>query len=900
MPNIEWQDHLATGVDVLDAEHKELVALLARICDAESRGDVRAVVQLLKNFHAQFNRHFNAEEALLARLGFDELDQRRSDHWTSNEIFHTNRLAADDVEMVRQCVEYARAWFLDHLIRQDGALKEFFSRKGVLPRPWRRISFPFDIVKLHWRIALLAALPLLALIGIGWGVYVELRHDVQSMALMGKLNQLNGEIGWVTHEFQRERGIATMYLSDRRLGREALNAQIRRSNEALEKFMATSSVLAAELPDGPAKTAIYGAWDSLDIITGARADLERGSYNAVETLDSYSIAVQDMIAVVPEVVRLAAPSDFTKLTFAHVFLIQAKERAGRERASGAAVLAGAAPDRSLKDVAVLVAEEDALGEGFVSLAPKDLGDAFKAANRVAAGPLSAMRSALKNNDISTLSAQDWFETSSRRIDALRAVEVMVSARLDQEVSSLHKAATRRMELLGGGLVALILISVAMVVGLSWTILPPLRRLASTISALADGERIVPVPGLSARDELGAIARMVQQLKIRLIHGDLLEARRLNANTERLRMVADNLPGIVFSVHQPNAGSPVVACVSRKFRDILGLSPTKFVDAPLRRLLTRVMGADDRLAFLHALYRTGFRPIDFEFPLVGRDGKDARWLRILASPSRVEGGWLWDGVALDVSNLKRAAEEQAHASEELRRIERVKAAARLTRGIRRNLDDVLRPIFDHAEDAIRALPSTAPVRKDLIAILKSAQGIQSLGQQLSDIGMAHEGLHDAIDVVEVIGRHVEDLRPLLPSTVTLETHLNGQGVKIKATEDDLSRLVNDFTHYVVGTLGGCGGIVAIGTDIVEDEFKVRLIKISIGDEVFGDDAPVPMAGMVRKRNFHKDELAIAFSIADAYGGWVDESVWQNRSMKFDIYLPANEVCFDNVIHLKGAK
>src|SRR5690606_28690124 len=111
---------------------------------------------------------------------------------------------------------------------------------------------------------------------------------------------------------------------------------------------------------------------------------------------------------------------------------------------------------------------------------------------------------------------------------------------------LERQALDRALILGAGMVALLLVSVLMVGVLGWTILPPLRALGGALRRLADGERAaLNIPGLESRDEFGDAARTIQQLRERLVSSDLLGARKWTENADRLRVVTDNVPGVVF-------------------------------------------------------------------------------------------------------------------------------------------------------------------------------------------------------------------------------------------------------------------------------------------------------------------------------------------------------------------
>lgn len=729
MAGMVWSDDLAIGAPDVDKRHRALVDLLGEAGAAFDAGDVRSAVRLLRRFLTEFGAHFEDEQRILNRAGCEATATRDREYRTSHFIFAAHPLEADDVEVIGQLLNYAHAWLIDHIVRQDAPLRPALA--GPSGSAWGgRLRFGFDVMKLRWRIALLALVPLCALAALvvasGW----ELERNAASMRLMARMNQLNAQIGTVIHELQRERGLVTLVIHDRRLGRDHTTEQFETTDRAAALLRATAREVEADLPPGEVRERLDGALMSLELIKEVRDDLTNGSYDAVETQDFYTTAIEDLAEVVPDVVRTFLPSDFAKLTFAQIFLQQAKERAGRERTAGVAILSSPTPEWSLSPMMRdLAAEQRALGDGFAALVPADLAETYRAAERATEGPMAWMRSRLDNGDLTQLSAKEWFDISSEHIDSLRRVETEVAQRLNAEAEILDRRTNQRFLMLGGGMVVLMLASLTMVLGLGWSILPPLSRLAAAVRRLANGERAVAIADQEARDELGSVARFVQQLKERLVHSDLLEARRMTANAERLRVVADNTPGIVFRVFQAEGGRSVMVCASRKLTDIVGLSPADVVDVPVRRLMRLLVDPSDWGGLLRMLSRSEPSPLSFEFQLRQEQPGPPRWLRVVVSPSPTEGGWLWDGVALDVTALRAAERRRGQISAQVARLGNLSAGPASARGIARELSAALGPLLAHAERAEQGLATDSAAYADVAAVLAATRRLQSLADGL---------------------------------------------------------------------------------------------------------------------------------------------------------------------------
>lgn len=898
MDIIGWSDELALGIETVDAEHKRLLSLITQAETARLGGERRRAVRFLRVFFGEFSKHFQREAGLLTKLDTAVLAQRRSEFLTSQSVLQAHPLDADDIDLIEHVTVYAHAWLLDHIVRQDLPHRDAFWLNGVPPvsrRPfWQRL----DILKLRWRIALLAAVPLAALAFLVFTMVQELRHQADSMELLSEMNALNGDVGVLVHELQRERGLGSLYMADRAVGPDRFLAQVQRTNEAQGQFRNTALALEAKGIPTAAKQVLENAVVAMDLVPFIRVDVLAGRFAGIENMDNYSTAIDDLSAVVPEVIHSVLPSDFASNTLAYTFLLKAKEQAGRERAHGLAMISGGAPTRSVETMHELATKQNAYIEAFIGLAPKDLARSIQ----VITGPESTLylglSARLGAGELQGIGAQEWFDASSRRIDAMNDVQTQMVMRLARDANELQQAAYRRTLWLGGGLAVLLVLSCGMVAALGWSILPPLRRIGVTIQRLAKGDRALDIPGQEAGDELGEMARSVQSLKERLVLGDLLAARRWTENAERLRAVTDNLPGVVFHVDQSQGRPPIVTCVSRKLREITGLSPAAVVNKPMRTLLRHLLRPEDWPAVLLALHRAGPQPLDFEFRVRATSDGKPRWMRVLASPTRSDYGWVWNGVALDVTNLKRAEEEHARMTAELADFCRTRTTSQLTRSIGRELTALVDPLAEHAERAMRSLAFTDAARPEMLAMLDVTEQIRSLTDRLTDMGGGNGGERQPVDVISVISDRLRAIRELLPEH-GIDSHLDGLGSQVLSTPMEMERVA----AYLCSRMPMDGARLFLTSDIVTDEQGSRWLRLS-ADHVLasgGSDGITPERRTFAVRQQDRDNefsLMMTRAIVEGCGGWLEVHRQPRGGGSVDICLPVFADEQNNVVEFRG--
>ena len=143
---------------------------------------------------------------------------------------------------------------------------------------------------------------------------------------------------------------------------------------------------------------------------------------------------------------------------------------------------------------------------------------------------------------------------------------------------------------------------------------------------------------------------------------------LNESEERLLAIAANIPGMVFQCVQ-DPGGPAVrfTYASRGMERLLDLAAPD-PGAQSGEILARLSGGDVAgLVAAMAASRARRSQLDWEARIPPGDG-DERWLKLGATP-RVQhnGSVVWDGVAYDITSIKREQQHLERSESSLRRL-----------------------------------------------------------------------------------------------------------------------------------------------------------------------------------------------------------------------------------------
>jgi len=142
--SVHWTEELATGVEEIDEQHRELYAAVASLHDSMKQGRldrIGGVVEYLARYAAD---HFATEERHMAERRYPRLAEHRALHETFVGAFLVRKAAFQSngfrPSLVVELSEWLATWLGDHVRKVDGEMGRFFrsqaaGRSSIPPRP---------------------------------------------------------------------------------------------------------------------------------------------------------------------------------------------------------------------------------------------------------------------------------------------------------------------------------------------------------------------------------------------------------------------------------------------------------------------------------------------------------------------------------------------------------------------------------------------------------------------------------------------------------------------------------------------------------------------------------------------------------------------------------------------
>ncbi len=284
----------------------------------------------------------------------------------------------------------------------------------------------------HFRIiAAFTAVPLLALILVTFHqVAASFRADRQFQTL----HRISASLEVTTDlikALQVERGTSAGYLGSAGDAMAEALLSTRARTDAAQAAFDTNAPEIGGLADPTAALSVRDFEDLLARLGSHRAQIDAVSVSVEDSFGYYSSAIADLIDVASSTTFQARQTEFGSQLRSTLHLLTAVEHAGRERGLGAAALgAGLFSERQKLDFMAANARQRAEITLFLQAQPYEARLTFSG---VLSGIPSAtfetylerMQQAEPGEGLAPLSASEWFDAASGRLDALDTVRASI-------------------------------------------------------------------------------------------------------------------------------------------------------------------------------------------------------------------------------------------------------------------------------------------------------------------------------------------------------------------------------------------------------------------------------------------------------------------------------------------
>jgi len=378
-------------------------------------------------------------------------------------------------------------------------------------------------MKIGSRIALALVLPILGLLFFSGNSILDKHLVFSEMEALQELADIAPAISGVVHELQKERGTSAVYIGSKgKKFAEQLPKQHSDTNAAMETMETALQSFNANAFGGNLSTKLDTALTALAELNAKRDGVKGFNLTVPQMAKYYTGTIAKLLSIVEEMAVISTNAHVTKTITAYTSFLQAKERAGQERAMGGAGFgAGKFSPPIYRRLIELIAEQKVLLGTFniyASQAQRDtLVDTVKGPD---VDEVTRMRKiAVDSQYTGTTDGVEgpyWFGTITKKINLLKDVEDFISEELKAQAGEIKGQASTAFMLFLIATIVLLVVTAGLVYVIVTGITRPVVGLTGTMRTLADGDTSVHVSGTHRGDEIGSMSQAVEVFKDNMI------------------------------------------------------------------------------------------------------------------------------------------------------------------------------------------------------------------------------------------------------------------------------------------------------------------------------------------------------------------------------------------------
>lgn len=397
-------------------------------------------------------------------------------------------------------------------------------------------------VNIYTRILALCLIPMLALLTLGVLKLKAERERKLEAHFIENVVVLAPTLSNLVHELQKERGMSAGFIGSQgsSFARD-IGSQRGLTDDQVVNFETSFANLDVRLDIDAVNRPLNSARQALAQLQQRRSAIDSLSMSVGEMAGYYTPLITNLLGVVESMTEVIDDGVMLRPVLSYIGLLQGTERAGIERAMGAAGFgSGEFTQPVYQNFLRLGAMQDVFFSRFSQYAQPDEVAHLEAQLAGSAGAeVERMRevalTAPFGGDVSSVSGADWFAASTRRIDAIRSVEDRIVEHISSVVHGSAAGADRAFWVLATLLAGLVALTGAASYMVAKSIAPPIKRLAVTMRELAGNNIDVTVDGADRGDEIGDMAKAVEIFKENAIERKRLElAAQKDRDHERAR------------------------------------------------------------------------------------------------------------------------------------------------------------------------------------------------------------------------------------------------------------------------------------------------------------------------------------------------------------------------------
>jgi PAS domain S-box-containing protein len=262
-----------------------------------------------------------------------------------------------------------------------------------------------------------------------------------------------------------------------------------------------------------------------------------------------------------------------------------------------------------------------------------------------------------------------------------------------------------------------------------------------------------------------------------------------------------------------------------------------------------------------------------------------------------------GMDRDVTERKRAEEQNAFLHEQLQQAQKMEAIGTLAGGIAHDFNNILTVVLGYGELTSFDLPEGSQARQNLDLSMAAAYRARDLVQQILSFSRQAKQERQYLDIRPIIKESLKFLRASLPSTITIEQDIEENLAPIEADPTQIHQVLMNLCTNAAHAMESRGGVLRVSIRAVEFSThstkpeptmsEGRYVQLSVSDT--GQGISNDILQSIFEPYFTTKEvgkgtglgLSVVHGIMKSYGGTVTVESELGKGSLFKAYFPISE-------------
>lgn len=390
------------------------------------------------------------------------------------------------------------------------------------------------------RVLALLLLPLIFALFFAVAQLVDVRHQANQAAKLAHLTAFVPKASIVIHELQKERGRSAGYISSKgnEEQKKLLNNQRALASKAIKAFDAANLALNRLDYGEQFSRLIDKAERNIILLLSARQQVTDLEYSVPQMASQYTETIRDLLEVIHYITVLSDDVKISNHFTAYISILEAKERAGLERAMGNAGFAsGLFQSAIFKRFISLIAAQDSFLLMFSSYATEEEKAFFRnIVKGKAVENVEAMRTYALNQkgDVAPgpYTSSMWFDNITIKINLYKKVEDHINSNILKLAEEQLGHNTQSFWILLLLVLCLFTFVILVSVAIYRSFVDPLMGILTILKPLQEGDYSVEIPYTQLGGSLGDLAKAVAKFKNNLVENIRLVEEQNNLEQEK--------------------------------------------------------------------------------------------------------------------------------------------------------------------------------------------------------------------------------------------------------------------------------------------------------------------------------------------------------------------------------